>query len=64
MDVWSPLTSLPQGSLSLTPVVPSLSERGGWETCHGAAEMNLTSNHEVVGLIHGLAQQVKDAALT
>ena len=29
----------------------------------GAAETNLNRNHEVVGLIPGLAQKVKDAAL-
>ena len=29
----------------------------------GAAETNPTRNHEVVGLIHGLAQWVKDSAL-
>ena len=27
-------------------------------SCHGAVEMNLTGNHEVVGLIPGLAQWV------
>ena len=30
---------------------------------HGAVEMNLTRNHEVVGLIPGLAQWVKDLVL-
>ena len=35
----------------------------GWRFCCGAAETNLTRNHEVVGLIPGLAQWVKDLAL-
>ena len=30
----------------------------------GAAEMNPTRNHEVAGLIPGLAQSVKDQALS
>ena len=34
-----------------------------WEFCHGAAEMNPTRNHDVLGSIPGLAQQVKDPAL-
>ena len=32
-------------------------------SCCGAAEMNPTSNHEVVRLIPGLTQWVKDLAL-
>ena len=34
-----------------------------WSSCHGAAEMNLTRNLEVAGLIPGLAQWVKDPVL-
>ena len=32
-------------------------------SCHGAAEMNPTRNHEVVGSIPGLTRWVKDLAL-
>ena len=35
----------------------------GWSFCHGTVEMNPTRNHEVMGLIPGLAQWVKDLAL-
>ena len=33
-----------------------------WSSHCGAVEMNLSRNHEVVGLIPGLAQWVKDLA--
>ena len=35
----------------------------GWSTHRGAVETNLTRNHEVAGLILGLAQWVKDLVL-
>ena len=37
--------------------------RMAWRSRRGAGEMNLTSNHEVVGSIPGLTQWVKDLAL-
>ena len=38
-------------------------KKKGRSSRHGAAETNPTRNHEVVGLIPGLAQWVKDLAL-
>ena len=34
-----------------------------WSSCHGTVEMNLTRNHEVVGSISDLVQEIKDPAL-
>ena len=38
-------------------------KKEGASSLCGAAEMNLTRNHEVRGLIPGLAQWVKDLAM-
>ena len=34
-----------------------------WSSHHGAAEMNLTRNHDAAGLIPGLAQRVKGSGV-
>ena len=43
--------------------VSSVIESSLWSSYCGAAETNLTRNHEVVGSIPGLAEWVKDLAL-
>ena len=41
----------------------ALLERQWRSSCRGAAEANPTRNHEVLGLIPGLAQWIKDLVL-
>ena len=44
-------------------ILPRFLQLGKGNSHHGAAETNLTRNHEVAGSIPGLAQRVKDLAL-
>ena len=39
------------------------SKLGNWSCCRGAVEMNPTRNHEIVCLIPGITQWVKDPVL-
>ena len=60
------VTLTPVASYTLTKVtIISVRTKGFSQgvPCHGAAETNPTKNHEVVGLIPGLTQWVKDLAL-
>ena len=40
-----------------------INNKNCWSSLHGAAEMNLTRNHEVAGSIPALAPWVEDPAL-
>ena len=65
-----------QGRKNTAALLPAATQQPCWEgtltsiqlkdagsSHHGAAELNLTRNHEVADLIPGLAQWVKDLAL-
>ena len=52
-----------ENGLLLCSKNPNKEKKEKRSSCHGTAETNPTRNHEVVGLIPGLAQWVKDLEL-
>ena len=49
--------------LAILAIVTAKKLSDFWSSCHGTVEMSPTRNHEVVGLIPGLGQWIKDLAL-